>query len=389
LEVVHCDKRPTDEMSPSDTPGRTRRQPAISNDRQNSIGALRLILAVLVVYTHACYLGGFGPELLLVWSHNTITAGTVAVQGFFVISGWLVCRSWRNNPSLGPFLWNRFLRLAPAFWICLVITAFVFTPMLWSHHDRGLVSFFSLSPSPAGYVWHNLVLPRSQLTVGPFPSGGLHPGDWNGSLWTLSYEGACYLMVAALGLLGLVTRWRGLGTTLIFTLLTLHIVTAFLPADLAPRTLLRLYDTPGKLLTLHFLAGAAWAAWPESSSGLLWSPWVAIALMMTLAMSWHFPVHPWLSPILFPLALLGLARRPELADFEQRVGGDYSYGVYLYGYPVQQILAEFQVHRLGLFAYFAISLLLAFGCALVSWRLVEKPALLWKTAKWIARPVAA
>jgi peptidoglycan/LPS O-acetylase OafA/YrhL len=387
--MVHCDKLFSDQMSRSEILGRGRGQPSISNDRQNSFGALRLLLAILVVYTHACYLGGLGPESLLVWSHNTITAGTVAVQGFFVISGWLVCRSWRNNPSLGPFLWNRFLRLAPALWMCLVITAFVFTPFLWMLRDTGVASFFGLSPSPAGYVWHNLVLPRSQLTVGPFPDGGLQPGDWNGSLWTLSYEGACYLMIAALGILGLVTRWRALGTALIVALLTLHVVVAIMPDDVTPRLLLRLYDTPGKLLTLHFLAGAAWAAWPESSTGTRWSPGVAIGLILALGISWHYSVHPWLSPIIFPPALLALARRPELANFERWVGGDYSYGVYLYGYPVQQVLADFEVHRHGLVVYFLLSLLLALGCALASWRLIEKPALLWKSSRSIPRPALA
>ena len=82
----------------------------------------------------------------------------------------------------------------------------------------GILPFFSLDPSPGGYVWHNLVFPRSQIAVGPFPTGGGWNGDWNGSLWTLFYEWACYLMAAGLGLAGLLTRGRALGTAAIAAL---------------------------------------------------------------------------------------------------------------------------------------------------------------------------
>lgn len=350
------------------------------NGRKNSIGAVRLGLAGLVVYTHAFYLGGFGQEWLLGWSHGAMTAGHFAVQCFFALSGWLVAASWCRQPALGRFLWHRFLRIAPAMWACLTVTALVFTPLLWLYTNDPRTPFFSLEPSALGYIWNNLVLPRSQIAVGPFPSGGAWNGDWNGSLWTLFYEGACYLIIAALGLAGLLTRRRNVGTALIAGLLILHPVIALLPPDDAPALLRRLYDTPGKLLTLHFLAGAVWAVWPRETTALLRRNDLALLLLVTLFVSWHYPFHAWLSPFVLPFCVLTLSQHGLWANFERRVGGDYSYGLYLYAYPAQQILATFELPDRGFTAYLLGSLALGLVCAATSWHLLEKPVLSLKSA---------
>jgi len=343
---------------------------------------MRLVLAALVVFTHAFYLGGFrDPEWLVTWSRGEITAGHFAVQCFFVLSGWLVATSWRRQPVLGRFLWHRFLRLAPALWTCLAVTAFVLTPLVWLKAG-GILPFFSLDPSPGGYVWHNLVFPRSQIAVGPFPTGGSWNGDWNGSLWTLFYEWACYLMAAGLGLAGLLTRGRALGTAAIAALLLLHPVVAGLPAEAPSGLLHRLYDTPGKLLTLHFLAGAAWAAWPRQTADWFHQAWPAFPLLAALVLSWHYPVHAWLSPLVLPVIVLMLAQSDRWANFEQQVGGDYSYGLYLYAYPAQQLLAGYYVQQHGFPAYLAAGLALGLVFAVASWHLVEKPALRLKSLPW-------
>ncbi len=346
--------------------------------RHNSIGALRLLLAVLVLYTHAFYLGGFGPEPLDRWSHGTMTAGQLAVQCFFVLSGWLVAVSWCRQPHLGRFAWNRLLRLAPGMWACLLVTAFLFTPLLWLDGNKS-VPFFSLEPGAWGYVWHNLVLPRSQIAIGYLPDRGAWPGDWNGSLWTLFYEGACYLMIAGLGLFGLLTRWKWTGTALIASLILLHFGTLSGVSGYLPR----FYDTPGKQLTLHFLAGAAWAVGVRNLLPGFFSAWLVLGLALLLVTSWHFRIHPWISPLILPPVLLWIAHREWLSGFEGKVGGDYSYGIYVYGYPVQQVLAHFQVPQHGFTVYLGAGFTLALACAALSWHLVEKPAL---TLKSLARP---
>jgi peptidoglycan/LPS O-acetylase OafA/YrhL len=343
--------------------------------RRNSIGALRLALATMVLYTHAHLLGGFGLEPLARWSRETTLLGTIAVQGFFVLSGWLITASWCRHPTLGRFLWHRLLRLVPALWLCLVFTAGVLAPLLWLATPHLQTAFASLDPSPFGYVWRNLLLPRSQISIGPLPLGGAYTGDWNGSLWTLFYEGACYALVGVLGFAGLFTMRRATGTTLLAGMLILLPIYSLIPAGSLPPIIGRLYDTPGKLLTMHFLAGALWALWPEHTARALRRFEVPLVAAAALVVSWRLGASAWASPLLLSPLLLWLAQRRWLTGFERRVGGDYSYGLYLYAFPVQQCLAAMHAPRLGFAAYFVSSFLLALALAAASWHLVERRAL--------------
>ena len=76
-----------------------------------------------------------------------------------------------------------------------------------------------------------------------------------------------------------------------------------------------------------------------------------------------------------PLVLLWLARVLPFSNFAGLVGGDYRFGLYVHGYPCQQMLAHFRVHQLGFGVYLAASLILAGGCAVCCWHRVEGPAL--------------
>lgn len=352
-------------------------QPSTGN-HNNSIGFLRLALASLVLYSHAYFLGGFGADDLTRWTNHAIEAGSLAVQCFFVLSGALITQSWRQGPSLGRFLWHRFLRIAPAFWVCLAVTAFGFSVILHLHTPEPRDAFLTLQPPAWGYVWRNLFQPRAQIAVGPYPSGSPWGVDWNGSLWTLFYEGTCYLFVAVFGVLGLLTRFRGFGRIALlgFVLLcsvwqlSLRMPTPFLPSVVG-----RLFDTPGKYLIVLFVAGSAWALFPQFADALRRYAWLGpIACVVTVA-GWFLGIHALLTPWSLPPAIFWIAHVLHLANFEKWVDGDYSYGLYVYGYPTQQLLAHFRVHEAGYLIFLAASFLLSGFCAVASWHLVERPAL--------------
>ncbi len=356
-------------------------RPAPSLDQPgpaNSIGFLRLLLASLVVYVHCIRIGGFEGEFLSEWSGGTVSAGLLAVQCFFVLSGALIAASWNRTPRLGRYLWHRALRLLPAFWVCLLVTAFVFTPLLHLHTPEPRTPFFKIEPSAWDYVWRNLFQPRTQIAIGIYPNNGPWAGDWNGSLWTLFYEGACYLMIAALGLLGLLKRWRTVGAVSLLGVIALYsfwtITHAAHPFWL-PQLVNRLFDTPGKELTLYFFAGSLWSIYPGAGTALLSRVWVGPLtcglLVVCTRCGLYGPVAPWLLPVV----LFWLARVLPFARFEQRVGGDYSYGVYVYGYPAQQVLAHFRLHEFGFTPYLLASLLAAGLCGIASWHGIEKPML--------------
>lgn len=104
--------------------------------RHNSLNFLRLALALTVIVSHCVAFGAFGA-----WgswqSFNRTPLGTLAVYGFFAISGYLIAGSVLSH---GPvrYLWQRFLRIFPAFWVCLIMTAFVFGVVAGSrpHYSR-------------------------------------------------------------------------------------------------------------------------------------------------------------------------------------------------------------------------------------------------------------
>ncbi len=344
--------------------------------RQNSIGLLRLALAALVVYSHAHLLGGFGAEPLYALSRETLIAGTFSVQAFFVLSGALVAQSWLRRPSLPIFVWHRALRLAPAFWVCLAFTAFVLTPLLHATTAHPPSSWGELLARSASYLGTNLFSPRHQIAIFPHPENIPWPGDWNGSLWTLFYEGAAYLMVAGLGLATLIGRNRRLGTALLLGLLALNTLWQIAPG-LVPAPMPRLLDTAGKQLTLYFFAGIVWALNPSLEDFFgrrRLDPACFLVFGASVPMGLHPVLGPWLlAPVLFRLAAILPAR-----EFERRIGGDYSYGLYLYGYPIQQSLSHFGAHHLGFPLYLALSFAFTLPLAILSWKFIERPALGWK-----------
>jgi len=339
----------------------------------NSIGFLRLLLAALVIYTHAYYLGGYAQEPLMRWTNGALNAGTVAVQCFFVLSGWLVASSWLRLQSLPVFLWHRLLRLGPGFWVCLIVTAAVVGPLIHRTSAPPRGPYLALDPGAWDYVWRNLLQPRAQISIGDLTGANPHAGDLNGSLWTLFYEGACYLAVAACGLAGLLgLRARYAWAGLPILLLVAHPLARH---GLLPGAVFRLFDTPGKLMCWHFATGMACAVRPEIARYLARESWPALAGLVALAAAWGFGCGEIISPLALPPLLFRLAEILPARAWERRVGGDYSYGLYVYGYPAQQLLAHWGLHRHGLALYLLLSLLTAGAFAWLSWHAVESPAL--------------
>src|SRR4051812_9672898 len=96
--------------------------------RTNSVNALRLLLAGLVLLSHSLKLhGGYDPLGRL--TGGAVDLGTMAVDGFFALSGFLITRSYFNSPSFGRYLWRRCLRIFPGLWVCLLVTTFIFLPL--------------------------------------------------------------------------------------------------------------------------------------------------------------------------------------------------------------------------------------------------------------------
>lgn len=356
--------------------------------RDNSLGLLRLLLASAVVVSHARILGFGRPEFGHAFSQGQTTLGTLAVYGFFFLSGILVTRSGNRLP-VGRFLWHRALRLLPGLWVCLMVTAFAVAPFLYWRQHGTTAGFWHHAQGPFDYLRANWAVGVGQWGIsGVLDASGrkglTYNGAFNGALWSLSYEVLCYLGVALLALTGPLVRSRRT------VLAVAGLLWAFVAGDAWTA---RLNVGPGTgghggdlviplmgpvsvnfvvYLAFAFALGALVEVYKERIpvsdplAGLS-----AVVLASTLHYGYFFALGV---PALCYLLLWLAVRLPKQL---RRIGAghDYSYGIYIYGFPVQQALAVLGGARWGFPAYLALSLGGALLAAILSWHLVERPAL--------------
>jgi peptidoglycan/LPS O-acetylase OafA/YrhL len=325
--------------------------------RANSLNAVRLALALLVIAWHAFPLSGHE----IAWEPLRQFLGETAVDGFFAISGFLIVGSWTRNPQWGRFLLARALRIFPAFWICLIVTAFAIAPLA-TMAVTGATYAGALSPDNVGYVIKNAALRIFQPRIDGTPVGVPFTESWNGSLWTLWWEFLCYLGVLVLGVLGLLRR-RWLIPAL-FAAATLSLIpTAYGPID-------NFLAVSAARFGVMFLAGAILQVYAHRVP-LTW-PIVAVAGAIA-AGTMLLPDYRLLGALPLGYAVFGLGallKSPRLR-FEQ----DLSYGTYIYGFPVQQLLASLRVYEWGVIAYILLSMIITLVLAAASWFFIERNAL--------------
>lgn len=332
---------------------------------------LRMLAASLVLYAHSHAISGMpGAVDLITRSGVGIYAGSIAVYVFFVISGFLVTGSWLRRRELGAFLAARALRIVPGYAACLVLSALVLGAAVTSL-DHG--AYFSHAETWR-YITHNLRFPIDmQWTLpGVFET---HPRrSVNGSLWTLPAEVRVYAWLAVVGALGILARAR----VALPVLLLLGLVAQLWPGSLP---LLRL--EPFLPMAAAFALGAV--AWLLRRS-LPLNAWI-LAVLVGIAWLLHgtdWYLHAFLAALAYGALWFGYVPR-HLLWFNR--AGDYSYGLYLWAFPMQQLA----VHLLGaptptqitLFAFPAALLL-----AIASWHLVERPMLRLRRRPASARLVA-
>ncbi len=350
--------------------------------RHNSLNFLRLVLAVVVILGHALSLPALHDESRLVF--NGSGSAELAVWAFFAISGFLIASSALRNRT-GRFAWQRFLRIFPGFWVCLLLTAFVFGVIGWLSapplQHCGLSCYFHAPHSPVRYIWENLDFKGHQADIAGTPTAGVVPGVWNASTWTLFYEILCYALLAVLAVLGILRR-RAIALGVFVALWVTMTVGAFDPA------LNHAIDwaTPNLWVTLLlrfatiFMGGAIVYLYRDRIPD---SAVLAGACAVVVVLGLAYPDHAkdstlYLTPtnlvlplFAYPLIWLGI-HLPA-----QRIGArnDYSYGAYIYGFPVTQLLVIWGVWRWGTVPYAFMSVLATVPLAVGSWWLVEKHAL--------------
>lgn len=330
--------------------------------RRNALNAFRLALAIEVIFYHSFRLGGRSiPEAVLQLFFS------VGVDGFFALSGFLITASWLRKPQVRDYLIARALRILPGFYICLVVTAFVIAPISVAIQGGSAMRLL-LSTAPIDYVVKNSALVVLQFDVGGTPRHVPMAGFWNGSLWSLIWEVLCYLVVAVIGVVGLATR-RWVSPAIWLLALAGALV-------VPPLTLDTVWTIPQLMVrsAIMFSAGAMLYQWRDVIPAR-WSL-VAVSVVLVLAAG-RLPDYRVVGAL--PLAYAVVVSGVLIRNKHLRLRTDLSYGMYIYAFPVQQLLCVWGLFHLNVVVFFGLSTLGTLPLAALSWFLVEKRALSLKS----------
>lgn len=329
-------------------------------DRQkNSFDLLRLFAAALVLYSHQHVLLGHVEPELFGWT----SFGGVGVSIFFFLSGFLVWSSWARDPDLKRFFVRRSLRIFPALWFVVLFSMLVLGPIL---STLAVPDYFAAHESWR-YLSTALLVVRRGLP-GVFVDNP-YPAAINGSLWTLPVEFLCYVSVALMGGLTLARRnWA-----MVFGLGLAVLAAAYGASLLGPRFITHL-----EMVAL-FWWGVMYGFVRErpASERKAWAMWIGLAFVAFL----------WLGSrglertgvLLFAAVLVIGAQRLPWGERVTEHLGDLSYGMYIFAFPVQQIVVMLGKSRDWSFStHLSLSFLVTGLLAYVSWHVLEKRALTFK-----------
>jgi peptidoglycan/LPS O-acetylase OafA/YrhL len=335
-----------------------------------------------VLFSHAFLIaqGTQNNEPLILLTGNQSILGLVGVFVFFAISGFLVTQSFEQTVNPLHFLAKRALRIFPGLFAATLVSAFVLGPLVT---ELPLGAYIS-RPEPYQYVLGNTLLDQTVHEL---------PGVWfvdngvglevNGSLWTLRSEFLMYLMVLALGVLRLLT--------LPITLLLLAFGMACLHFNMLDQL-----ENWGWLFQL--LSGWGWLVGFFAAGMVLYKLRHTrifdgrIALLALAGLALSIPLRQFI--LLFPVfgcyLALWLALSPRLPVIPAARFGDLSYGLYIYGWPVEQAVMWLSGGRAAWWQIFLIALPATAAIAFLSWHLVERPMLRLKPgSRRVSAPLTA
>jgi peptidoglycan/LPS O-acetylase OafA/YrhL len=325
--------------------------------RFEGFDGMRLVAALAVIFSHAFLIasGTEEAEPFVRLFGDRHVAGLYGVFTFFIISGFLLARSLSINPSAINYTVNRVLRIFPAFLFCTLIVAFVVGPLCTSLPVRTYLS----SPGVYDYVKFSLDSMGDMTLPGVYEHGGGSVGSIvNGSLWSLRYEALSYVFLLVLWT---IFRTSGKAAAAIAAIAAL---TWVIPAFGGV--------IPGIAFTLPYFAAGVCMHWVYGRYGT--SGGVAIACLVLLAASVIAGIQTYTFALFGAYLIVFAAERPNPGSTIARKIGDCSYGLYLYGWPAEQMVKQVTATTEPLHL-FLMTVPVALAFALVSCHLIERPAM--------------
>ncbi|GGH64045.1 hypothetical protein GCM10008014_42030 [Paenibacillus silvae] len=333
--------------------------------RENYFDLIRLVAAVFVIFSHAYPLSGSGvEEPLSNLSNGKVNFGNLAVFTFFVISGLLITQSYIHSNNLIVFLKSRILRIFPGLIGVILFSTFIMGPIVTS---LSLADYLT-SEGIREYLKAVFLFPMQWNLPGVFETNA-YKGTVNGSLWTIPFEFLCYLLVGLIGFFGLLRhRYVVLLISLIlyyfYTFGDTQLVNSGHLFGLEIKTLVE--------LSVYFMAGSVVYLFKDV---IVIRKELAMVSLSLIAVSLFNGGFKPVFVIAGTYLILYLAYLPKSKATVLTQYGDFSYGLYLYAFPIQQVVTYLYGGKTNIWLNFLISLPMTYLLAIASWYVIEKKAL--------------
>jgi peptidoglycan/LPS O-acetylase OafA/YrhL len=320
---------------------------------KNNFDFVRFFAATLVLISHSFALtGNPKAEPLAVLSGYRTDLGHLAVIIFFIASGFLIAASWNNKPDFLRFINSRILRIIPGLAVvllfCILIGSIITTVSSRTFYGSAITFFI-----------RNLFMYKGQGDLAGVFQQNVYGDAVNGSLWTLRIEFTCYLLIAAIGMIGALnkkTAWVLWAITTVLAALNIH----------SPNLIKELLP-----LQAWFLAGTISYLHRDDAVNSTLVCGAAILLIGAYITDDILLISPAIAFILIKAIYL----RGPLNSFGKY--GDFSYGIYIYAFPIQQFFV-YAFPGIGWMENCILSFPMTLICAIASWHCVEKRCLAFK-----------
>jgi len=339
---------------------------ARTEDRRNAFDVLRLVAAMLVLLSHCYPLTGRDEPVA---DLTGATMGEIGVVMFFAMSGFLIAKSWTDQPQVLPFAVKRGLRLLPGLAVAVALTAFVIGPLCTTLSLGEYLTSFQ----PYVYTIRDALLVTFHGTLPGVFTHNVYPDAVNGSLWTLPIEALAYVGAA---ILGIVTGLRK--PAVLAALFVLALVLISPPVNVGSHVGQGGGVASANLnIVLAVYAAFCAGMWIWSYRERFTLRWpILIGLLIVWVLTWGSGWQIVALNLLIPyLVIFAAFRLPSQARIVTRHVGDLSYGIYVYAFPVQQLVAHLWGEGLRPGVMFLVATPPVALLAFFSWRLVEAPAL--------------
>ncbi|BDM62763.1 acyltransferase [Shewanella sp. NFH-SH190041] len=337
----------------------------LSRDKNNNFNLIRFTLALMVLFSHSFILIDSKFSALQNFNNLGKSFGDIAVDIFFIISGFLITKSYVNRRSLSAYLKARALRIYPA---VIVMTIFcIILGVLNTSYT--LKQFFTDSDIYQFWVNNSILLFGIKHELPGLFYNNPFPNEVNGSLWTLRYELKMYIFIAIAcsSLAYLAQKFNYINSKFVILLFTIGMLCIYI----ANHNFSFLNSHYPRLLYMFF-CGATYYLFADkiSINKKTFIIFTVALILSSITNILAFEIYC----ITIPYIIFFLAYIPKGFILNYNKLGDYSYGFYIYAFPIQQTIVHLYP-TISIEGMILWSFSLTLVMAILSWHFIEAPFL--------------